>query len=175
MDPEIIPIIEPNIHWHELLDNFSELAGKKLTAADDLSPIDLEEPAQALVALYSIRAMPSDPLNVLRSCLPFVGQYLSYAFLVVASKETLQILQAYTQLDILHTEAKEFNVGVISAHLQSWHTAITHCTSQVNDRETRLIFNKIMLWFEEKGLGNIFDRWVKIDMGDDSFKLEVKK
>ena len=177
MIPEIHPIIEPKIHWTELLDNFSELAGKKLTESLDICPIELKESAQVLVALYSIRAYPSDPLNVLRSCLPFVGPFLNYGFLTLASEETFKILQAYTQLNVLHTPNKEgtFNVGVISASLVTWQTSILHCSIQMTELESRQLFNKYQLWFENQGLSQIFDQYTKVDMKDDSFKLEFKK
>jgi hypothetical protein len=177
MIPQIHPIIKPDVSWLELLDNFKELTGKKLTESLDMSPIELREPARILVALYTIRAHPMDPLNVLRSCLPFVGPFLNYGFLTTANEETFKILQAYTQLNILHThsDVHGFNVGVVSASLSTWHTTIIHCSLQMTDRETRQLFNKYQLWFENEGLSILFDNHSKVDLKDESFKLELKK
>lgn len=175
MTADILPVITPNVSWGELLDNFFNLTGKKLTESTDLSSVRLSEPAQTLVAIYSIRAQPIDPLGVLRNCLPFVGPHLTYGFLVVTEPDTLMNLKGYTQLDTQYTVNDDgLAVGIITGNLNTWFQTIVYA-SMVQEKDCRQLLNKVMLYFEKEGLGNIFDGWAKKNMDDGTFKLEYKK
>ena len=69
---------------------------------------------------------------------------------------------------------RENDFSVISGTLAMWYTSILHCCSRNCSFECRILLNKVLILFEQNGLGEVWGLFGKETLPDQSYILYAK-
>lgn len=177
MTVEITLLSETEIQPLLIAELVEAFPGRRLLESCDRCPFPLSDTAKYLVAIFNINCK-TDPLISLKHYPHVVGQFLHYSFLIKCSLETLMHIKAYTTLSVSYGEAPEASgslpAGVVAGTLRDWHTFLTYSCIKEQTKDFRLVCNKIIMFFEQKGLELIFSNWTKENANDGTFYMRGK-
>jgi hypothetical protein len=144
-------------------------------------PVKFTEAAEFLLfaaAIYLDDHL-DDPLKILRTLPRECMDVLSYTFVIACSDDTLRDLREKTRAHYSVCEAHKGFCILGTGPLSVWYDALvinlTHQETPLwGDKETRILFDKMLLLLEKEGLRNLFDGGRKKALPDKTFLLEHK-
>lgn len=182
MQPEIISVSRVKVDWPLLRKAVSQATGLRPSDRIAQSPVKFTEAAEYLLfaAYLYLDVSEDDPhkilLNLPRECLDF----LHYSFLIACDRDVIEDLREKTRAHYTMTDVGRGYCVLGTGPLSVWHDAIvlnlTHPTANLKGFQgTRLLLNKLMLFFEKEGLQALFRDTTKKQLPDKTFLLEHKK
>lgn len=171
--PDIFPISQPNINWHAFLQGTVAATGESPTRPVDGYPGNLSDFARFLASLAHFNApnLQKDVLATIRDSRSLLG-HLSFGFLVSAEVDVFCQIGQRTKLIVTSSPR---DIAIVTGSLADWRGATleflwnTEC-----DFAVRLLFDKIILYFEHIGLGDIWFGYRKQSLKDQTFLLEYR-
>jgi len=128
-----------------------------------------------LAMLSSLKNEQSEINNVLEN----PGHLLVhcyYSFMIISDINTLDDLREQTRLAIHTTPLKNnLYLTVVSSNLEEWRSAIINGCSDQAGENMRLLFDRILILFENEGLGRLWSNYIKKTLTDTTFKLIERK
>jgi hypothetical protein len=182
MNPEIIPVSRVKVDWPTLRKNVSQATGLRPSDRIAQSPVKFTEAAEYLLfaAYLYLDITEDDPhrvlLNLPRECLDF----LHYSFLIACERSIIEDLREKTRAHYTMTDVGRGYCVLGTGPLSVWYDAVvlnlTHPQLALKGMgPTRVLFNKLMLFFEKEGLQALFRDTAKKQLPDKTFLLEHKK
>jgi hypothetical protein len=175
MVPDIIPFMIPRVEWASLLKTAQDALGYSPVKALDACPRTLSESAKFLVVAASFQDRDlKDALTALRDSLDLLA-HLHFAFLVYADDETVKQVMERTDLKITMTNSVDGErIAIASGNLKQWYTATLTCCTERQPYNLRVLFDKVVLFFEKAGLAELWHGSKKRALPDRTFLLEYK-
>ena len=160
-----------------MLQVLTQIHGVSPVALLDKSSRDFTDDAKALVRL-SCAENPDHPnaVKALQNSHP-VQRHFHYSFMVVSSPnifEDVLLLNTGLAISLAHHDFDR-PVWFISGTLADWRDAMTVGCSEANSTDIRLVFNKLSLWFEKYGLGEVWAAYHRVTLKDGTFRLDGPK
>lgn len=137
--------------------NLKQTLSSYLVALDELQNGDQVNPSVAIAEAGSLL------------------RHLSVSFLCVMPTDVLNSFREEVDLAI-HSTALEsgFRVSIVTGNLEQWKNAIENCSSARASTVMRTLANKFMACFESLGLGEIWAKFSRTPMPDQTFRLTQK-
>lgn len=173
---ELIPITSTTVDFNTLLLTTKKALHRSISDSVDSHNMPARTPAGFLACLGEFHTEGSNPHNVLREAGCFL-EFMTYGFLLITNRElTFEIIQE-SRLPFLTTETirVDHTLSFLSGTLSQWRTAIINCASDRMPSDIRLFANKSMSYFEKIGLSEVFAKFDKVMMPDQTYRLEYKK
>lgn len=182
MVPEIIPVSRVKVDWPLLRKTASQATGLRPSGRIAQSPVKFSEAAEYLLfaAYLYLDTQEDDPhrilLNLPRECLDF----LHYSFMIACGPDTVNDLREKTRAHYTMTDMGRGYCVLGTGPLSVWYDAVvlnlTHPQMAFKSMaNTRLLLDKLMLFFEKEGLQALFRDTTKKQLPDKTFLLERKK
>lgn len=138
------------------------------TRGIDACHLKMEDPAAFLGSMD----MENKPLEALRDELHPAHQHFSISFIALLDEEAcLQLLT--TDLKVLHKKQRRHNICIITGTMAQWFGAITVGCRESSEHELRWIMNRILAHLERAGFGELFSRFKKQQLYDETFILKT--
>jgi hypothetical protein len=181
MNPEILPVTSTQIDWPNLRKSVANATGIRPSDIIAQSPVKFSEKAEFLLftAYLYLDSTEENPhtllLNLPRECLEF----LHYTFIIACGPDTINDLREKTRAHYTMTDLGKGYCVLGTGPLSVWFDAITLnlIHPYMNTKgyySTRIIFDKLMLFFEKEGLSAIFSKYIKKSLPDKTFLLGNK-
>jgi hypothetical protein len=171
---EVVPIHRPAVDHGLMLQVLLQLHGTSPADLLDRSSRDFSEDAKAVIRLSCAdNPQHSNAVKALQNSHP-VQRHFHYTFMVVSSPGVFEdVLLLNTGLAI-SLAYKDFDrpVWFISGTLADWRAALVTGCSEANSPGVRQVFNKLSLWFEKLGLGEIWSAYCRTPLKDGTFRLD---
>lgn len=172
-NPQILPIIVPAINWPDFAKAAASTIGYNPTNVNTSRPLSDYAKFLAACSLFKDRSQ-TDTIKSIRNSSSSL-RHLVFGFLVLADRETLFELMQCSDLQVSTTAAQSGEVAaIVTGNLLQWQTAIIDL-SESNTYGMRLLLDKIFLYFEKVGLGELWADYRKVPLKDNTLKLEHKK
>jgi len=176
----ITPLVASNIAWTNFIKDVAELTGHSPTQNIDKSNCKLSDYGKYIIALSEFQSNKDiEPLQVLKSS-EHLLDHLFFSFLVFGSNNLIFRIMELTYLNVISAKTKEKGrLAVVSGTLRQWKSAIIICSRLkapwINiPKDVRWVFNNCLDYFNQFGLGNIFDNYRRIQLKDGTLLLEKK-
>jgi hypothetical protein len=175
MAPDIIPIVVPRIDWTTFLKTAQDALGYSPVKAVDHCSRPLSDYGKFLVVAASFQDRNLvDALGALRDANDLLN-HLAFVFNVYADAETILLIMERTRLRVTMTPTVDGErIAIVSGNLQDWHQATIICCADRQPFNLRLLFDKVVLFFESLGLGELWHATRKKSLPDRTFLLEPK-
>lgn len=152
-----------------------EVLGRSLSKKLDAQGKDVTS-VSGYLALLSALKNPDLDFNLILENPGSLLQHQFYVFLIACSRNTLNELLEETKLSIQSAESNSgIMLAVISGTLEDWRSAIINICSEKTSFNLRLLFDKILLLFEQEGLSRLWSQYTKKTLPDKTFKLLERK
>lgn len=177
MIPEIGLLTVTQIDWPTFRATMDKVLSLRPDTDINRLPVDLSEDAKILLNIAAYYGWKiENPLGVLRRLPPMFMEYLSYSFFIACDNSTWEEFNPTSNLNIIKRELPECLLLITTGTLAAWYqTIITNLERDWQyTRETRLLFDKIMITFERRGLNYLFESYRKKVLEDHTFLLEKK-
>lgn len=177
MAAEVIPIHFPTVDYNMLASVLTTIHGVSPSALLDKTNRDFTDIAKAVIRLSCIDN-PHHPnaVKALQNSHP-VQRHFHFAFMVVSSPgvfEDLLLLNTGLAITLAHHDF-ERPVSILSGDLSAWRDALGVGCAEANTTDVRQVFNKLSLWFEKLGLGEVWAAYHRVPLKDGTFRLEGPK
>jgi len=100
--------------------------------------------------------------------------YLHLTFGIKCNKKTFMRIVELDEFKIWSDEVDEEFVLIVSGSFESWKKAVIRTCKRESDFRTRVLFNKVFLFFE-RGCEYAIREWHKISLPDGSFILQRRE
>jgi hypothetical protein len=174
MTPEISLLSVTNFDWP----TFRGTVDKALNMRPDIDigklPINLSDDAKLLLNIAAFYGHSIDsPLYTLRYLPLEFMNYLSYTFFIACDTDTWEEFIFSNNLTIIRQDSLILATGTLS----KWYQTIVNNLNRDWEfkHDTRVLFCKLMIFFEKRGLGFLFETYIKKVQEDFTFLLEEKK
>lgn len=154
----VLPVIAPQINWPILLSDLAKVLKRNPAALLDSANEKVQTPKGLLSILGELDSYYKSP--------DFHMAHLSFGFLI-QSESIAEIRHICATANF----ASSNDLGIITDDLNNWQINVTRGCRKERPPEVREVFNKIMLWIEQAGLGFIWKDWTK---SGNPFCLEIK-
>lgn len=172
MFAQILPIIQPAINWTELVKSAEAALGYSPAKYDAKRPLSEAARFLALAAMFKNKA-DSDAVASLREARSIL-EHLSFGFLVACDRETIFELMQCTNLQVSTNSAiTGDSVAIVTGTLAEWRDAIIELSAD-NTYCMRLLLDKIFVYFERQGLGELWADYKKQTLKDQTILLIPK-
>jgi hypothetical protein len=177
MPSEAILISKPEIDLENLFRVTAQTLGRRITGAIDNCPRELSKDEKFISALSEFKSQhltswAKDRIQRAEHELFF----LHYVFLCYTDKDTAIKIREWTKLDVLSQSSIDGEIIlVVGGSLVFWRAASLDCCSGQSSFNLRLLFDKIILKFEEIGLGDVWFNYRKRTLPDQTFLIEDKR
>ncbi len=170
-------IHQPAVDHSMLVDLLSRIHGGSISDLLDRSNRDFTDAAQAVIRL-SCLDNPDHPhaVKAIQNSHP-VQRHFHYTFAVISTPgvfEDILLLNTGLALTLAY---KDFDkpVYIVSGDLGTWRDALGVGCGESNTTDVRQVFNKLSLWFEKIGLGEVWSAYHRTPLKDGTFRLEGPK
>lgn len=177
MIPEIGLLTVTQIDWPTFRATMDKVLKLRPDEGINRLPVNLSDDAKILlnIAAYYGWKM-NNPLDVLRRLPPIFMEYLSYSFFIACNNKVWEEFNPNSNLNIIRRELPECLLLITSGTLSIWYSTIV--TNLERDweysHETRILFCKLMIAFEKRGLNFLFENYKKKVQKDYTWLLEKK-
>jgi len=176
MIADIIIINKPQIDWNTLRQGVLKATSLQPSSTIAQCPVKLSEVAEFLVFVTYLKLdnFNDDPYNVLMNLPRECMELVSYTFLILCTPYTMNDLREKTRAHYAFCNMGEYYCSLGTGSLATWFDAIVlNLTDTWQKTEgTRVLLNKMMLFFEKEGLGAIFSKYRKKSLPNKQFLLE---
>lgn len=172
----IVPIIVPSYNLEALFSGASKALGYNITNGIDSTPGNFTDDAKIISALYEFAGgKPGKIRDHVRDA-DHELFFLYYGFLVLSDSSTIAAIREWTRLDVTSATALNAStVAVVAGNVGEWKRATRECCSEKATFNLRLLFDKILLYFEHVGLADVWFDVRKRSLPDQTFLLEDKR
>jgi len=175
MKPVILPIITPVVDWEQFTRLTQSVLGRSTTRGLDAagrSPGDLASFVSCLGEMQTPGCSPTSVLEEPGSLL----RHLFFGFLIVCPNEDLQyvVLNSGLAAAVVSSAERGYSIALMTGSLEDWRTATICCCTDRSPQYVRMLFNQVMLHFEQIGLQRIWFGYRKSELVDKTFRLEHK-
>lgn len=174
---EVLLIHKPAVDHSTLTALLSRIQGGSASELLDRSSREFTPDAEAVIRLSCIDN-PDHPnaVKALQNSHP-VQRHFHYSFAVISTPglfEDVLLLNTGLAMTLAY---KDFDkpVYVLSGDLATWRDAMSVGCSESNTTDVRTVFNKLSLWFEKIGLGEVWSAYHRTTLKDGTFRLEGPK
>lgn len=170
---DVIPIVIPQLNWDYFLLKCRNMLGKNVSDSID-SGLVKKDVLGFLVSLAEAKDCKA-PVITITNNPGHILQHTSYSFLAEVTHEVmLQIAEINQIYYLIIPTGKHVQLCLMSGTLEQWYGAVLNSCSDLVSQEIRLLFDKILIFFEQMGLGAIWLRHKKVTLPDKTFKLLPK-
>ena len=175
MNPEIKLVAKTQVDWPELRRSVLHSIGVQPSSVIAQCPVTMSQNAETvLFPAYMLTDNYERDAHSMLIEIPFEAMhFMSYTLLVRAEEDVIQDLKEKTTLNLVAVD----DTALVTGDLMAWYGAIvlnlTHpnmCWKPLTN--TRLLFDKLYLFFESEGFSAIFNSYNKKMMSDGTFLLE---
>ena len=173
MQPDAVLIQRPAVDFTTFLGLSHQMLGYSPARAADACPRELTDAERFLSCLAALRD-PGAPVGLT----PNLLAHVSFSVLVAADeRDLLDILEAASGMSFVATEtlARGVQASVITGTLGQWRDAVRSGTKQTAEPTVRACYCKILVLFEQAGLGHVWADCEKRPAPDQLFYLEDKR
>lgn len=167
---EIVPISSTIIDWKIFLQVAKQSIGRSVTAGLDSIGQPIGDVSSYIVALGEFDCEDSNPTTTLKEAGALL-RHVSLGFLVLNTYDSF-LLEIATTSDI--KILKQERCAVITGNLEEWRNAIINGCDERVSYDTRLFYDKCLLYFDRVGLGHIWSKFQKEKIPDGTFRLVGK-
>jgi hypothetical protein len=167
MKPKIFPLTITSVNWEIFIKMSQDILGFSPTRGLDEAKMDMKVPASYLACLD----FENNPrYNLLHPNSTY--SHVSMSFILQTDGYTLGEIASITEFSIISKSSKTYNYLVIlTGTVGVWLRAIiTGCQNQIS-KDTRIIFNACMEYFENAGFGPLWSSYQKQILPDGTFIL----
>jgi len=172
MKYNITPLATTTPHWETLIQYCNEYLGYSPTRGLDKNNLDMETPSSYLACLD----LSNEPLKALsQGVFSKIFKHVSCSFIGLVSNRILQEIQKHADLEISlkYSDQEEAYVAIFTGDMRQWYMAcVSLCQNAVN-KDARLLFNIVLIYFEKAGYRGLWANYNKIYLKDESFILKV--
>jgi hypothetical protein len=166
---QVFPLSMPQVNWDTYIKMCQDVLDERPTTSIDEAGLNLKNPDAFLAGLNfdqpAARAMRYG-----------VDAYyhLFFSFIAETDASVITDFLLFTDLKILMKwDAKHRrSLSVMSGALQTWKDAVLRCCSKDCEKQTRYIANSIYLYFIKAGLRDVWHKYTKEALRDDTFILK---
>ncbi len=171
MTPECVLIQQPQVDFATFLSLSREALGYSPADACDGTPRELSDAERFLSCLAAMR---DEKAGV--GLAPALLNHVSFGVMIVADeRDALGIFQAAgMSFVVVETVRRGILFAVMSGTLAQWRDAVTTGTALDQEVNVRACYCKLMVIFEQAGLGHIWDRFTRKPSSGALFYLESK-
>lgn len=166
----------PNTNWPVFTGSCKDVLGRSVTKELDKLGMNAESVAGYVACLGELSNPGKKPYEHFSD--PSLLRHLFFTFLIATDRETLNdfLKRATSVLSVTTapTSSNELILSVVTGNMQDWFFASLACCSGNETFELRRLFDSIVLFFENMGLGRVFERCSKTRMPDNTFKMIEK-
>ena len=178
MLPEIGLLGVTQYDWPTFRSTMAHALGKRPDLDINKLPIELSNDALILLNIAAFWGFDiKNPLDTLRNLPSYFKSYLSYQFFIACNKDTWDEIHITQGITFIEKTLPEGVLLLCSGSLDSWYSVIVNNLNRDWEytHEARLIFCKLMVCFERRGLHFLFEDYKKKVLQDYTFLLEKKK
>lgn len=178
--PFFIMLIDPQIHL--LSQTVIDFEMLKLTCKNvDLRPeyvitqypVSFSTDAKYLLYLTSLSGLSiKEPKTALRNLPYFILRFLSYTIMIACDKNISSEFSRGSKCDLITVEHRDMYLILATGNLSEWLDTIIMNSNKQSD--LLLLMDKLILFFEKRGLGDLFFKYKKLPQKDGTFLLEKK-
>jgi len=171
--PVILPILTPDIDWEQFYRLTQSVLGRSTTRGLDAagrSPGDLASFVSCLGEMQTPGCSPTSVLEEPGSLL----RHLYFGVLGVCPDDALQFVNLNSGLAaaVVATAERGYSLALITGSLEDWRVATICCCVDRSPQWVRMLFNQVLLHFEQIGLQRVWFGYHKVQLPDSSFRLE---
>jgi len=166
MDYEIYPLAVTQPEWRVFIDVCKNVLGHSPTRGIDASHLDIEDPAAFLGSLD----MDNAPLDALRDQHNLGHFHFSISFIAILDLEACGML-LNTGLKVSWKSNRRRYVCIVTGTMIQWYHAVIQGCREKAEYELRWIMNRVLAHFERAGFGELFSRFKKQQLHDETFAL----
>ena len=171
MTPECVLIQRPDVDFGAFLSLSRDALGYSPADASDGTARELSDAERFLSCLAAMRDEKA-PVRLA----PALLNHVSFSVMIVADeRDALDIFQAAGMpFVVVETVRRGILLAVMTGTLAQWRDAVMHGTSLDQEINVRACYCKLMVLFEQAGLGHVWDRYTRKASPDRLFYLECK-
>lgn len=175
MTPEITLIAGTAVDWHRFVTTVNNAIGRSPTRELDTFDLPVGNPLSYAAALAEFMNPKSNPITAIREA-ERVYAHLTFTFFVsVDAPTSLAFLKQGIGLSVLAAEpAKGRENYIVSANFRDWRIAIVEGCSPSVQIEARIFYNAIWSAFDRLGFREAFTKFIRHELRDATFSLEMK-
>jgi len=173
---EVMPLHQTQADHSTLLTLLAKIHGVSPSAVLDSSNRQFTEAAKAVIQLSAAEGQHPNAVKALQNS-HAVQRHFHYSFLVISQPgvfEEVMLLNTGLALTLAYHDFDR-PVYIISGTLAEWRDAVAVGCGEAATTDLRYVFNKLSLWFEKLGLGEVWAAYHRYSMPDGTFRLEGPK
>lgn len=173
MLPVLIPLSQQIVDWQSFLTFLRDTTGLEPAKRLDELKIKVGDHASYLETLIClVHGLGVHPQQILRRGDSAIFKHLMFSFAAYHDEENLlQPILVNSELDAIGKDG----AVVITGSLDKWSAAVHEFCTVEHTFNIRLIFNKVLLHFEQAGLEEIWNDYAKQRLEDKTFILRRKR
>lgn len=173
MKPQAVLIGTTNIDWLAYLASCKELLNRSISKQVDSLGLPVQTATGFIATLAELSRPGSNPFHAVRDT--SLIRHWHFVFLVATDKSTLdELLSKVAKVLSVTTAAEQNNepiLSVISGNMQEWQFAALACCTDKTSFNLRLLFDQVILIFDQVGLSALFEDFRRQAMPDRTFEL----
>lgn len=169
-EADFVPIGHSVIDWDTLLPAAFALIGRSISVSLDKQGYPAAGEAPFIGAIAEFAKQRSLPIQAMRDERLHL-RHLHYSFLVAIERDQFF---AMSSLGLSVTAAPNADAAVVSGSMREWFHAVRDALRETTDGRLRLLFGKLLLWFERQSLGEVWGNFYKNRLKDGTFILVEK-
>lgn len=174
MVPQVALLSMPNVNWVDYAKVTKAVLGYNISQSLDKARLKPDSMGYYLCSLAAVEEENPVYGNVLREP-GHLLDHLFFSFIIVCDSQTRLDLAIYTPLSIVTAESiAATTCNVVSGTLADWRASIVNGSVLDESYSIRTAFNKCLVIFESLGLGRIWSEYSKVQLPDQTFRLEEK-
>jgi hypothetical protein len=166
--PIIVPIVWPNIDWHNFVVITNDLLGRSPTRSLDAANVPVGDLFSFLGAVEEFQHANSNPRDTVQD-----GLCLRHASISVVCEYEKSVgldLIRIGNLEVIWPQERD-DVFLVSGTLEQFQKSIVRCSHKQYSFALRMFVDCLIILFEQKGLGRIFNKWKRQSHNDGTFSL----
>jgi hypothetical protein len=174
--PEITLIAGTAVDWPRFVAKANETLGRSPTRELDNCKMAVGSAGSYLAALAEYANPGSNPITAAKEA-DRVLTHISFSFLVSCDPATaVAVFKQSVGIVFLPAEPSRCRENFIATgNLRDWRTAVVEACVKDGAVEARLFYNQVWVVLDKLGFRDIFARYFRRDLKDQSFSLEERK
>ena len=170
---EVYPLSITQPNWEIFIKVSQDVLGYSPTRGLDADGLNPKSPC-AFVASLDFNNKPK--LNLRTSA--YKNNLLAHmhvSFIIIAHEDIIEDFAMYTNLKIIIKRNHKKHIIVLTGSMQDWYDAIIKCCAHIVHSEVRGSMNIIHQHLEKGGFHELWSRYTKVYMPDETYTLQCPR
>lgn len=171
--PIVVPLLKPDYDWESFILNVKELTGESPTRSVDAQGVKVSDETAFLAALDSLKNGRSSVWDAVKRATDSL-LHLTIGFLIICD-DTIAVEILESQLNVSRSLHGDKTILIVSGNLNLWRDFVVKWAKAEVDFNVRFIADCVYLIFQQLKLDDLFGRYKRRPLADETFYLEERR